>query len=233
MKIVSIHQPQYIPWLPYFMKVEESQTFVILDSVDFQKNGLQNRNQIKTANGPAWLTVPVYHKLGQKIVDVKINNKIDWRKKHCATLLQNYSRADEFANYLNAVKDVYAKEWLYLSELNIHLMKLMLKWLGIESQIFQSSAMNVKGSGSELILNICLELGANQYLSGIGGNNYLDENSFREAGVEVIYRPPELPVLYKQQHQKIGFLNDLSAIDIIFNCGDRWRDYIKKEAIDV
>ena len=78
---LSIHQPQYLPWLSYFLKIEKSDNFVFLDNVNFQKNGLQNRNKIKNSNGEFWLTVPILHNTGQKIIDVKINNKINWKKK--------------------------------------------------------------------------------------------------------------------------------------------------------
>ena len=71
---IGIHQPQYLPWLPYFLKIDQSDVFVILDTVDFQKNGLQNRNQIKTNQGAQWLTVPVRQQLGQKIIDVRVDN---------------------------------------------------------------------------------------------------------------------------------------------------------------
>jgi len=46
--------------------------FVYLDTVQFSKNGLQNRNQIKTAQGPAWLSVPVRHQFGQEIRETLI-----------------------------------------------------------------------------------------------------------------------------------------------------------------
>ena len=48
---LSIHQPQYIPWLSYFLKIAQSDKFILLDTVSFQKNGLQNRNELKDSNG--------------------------------------------------------------------------------------------------------------------------------------------------------------------------------------
>ena len=75
---ISIHQPQFLPWLSYFLKIEKSDKFIFLDDVSFHKNGLQNRNKIKNSNGDFWLTVPILHSR-QKIIDVKINNKINWK----------------------------------------------------------------------------------------------------------------------------------------------------------
>lgn len=223
---VSIHQPQYIPWLPYFLKVDESELFILLDSVDFQKNGLQNRNQIKTAQGPLWLTVPVRQHLGQTILEVQIDNKLDWRKKHWLTIQQNYRKAGSFKVYADELESIFLQEWSSLNELNIHLLTSMLRWLGIEKNILRSSGMGGKGTGSDLVLNLCLESGAKQYISGTGGRNYLDEKAFGDAGVEIIYRHPQLPVPYPQQHAQAGFFDTLSALDILLNCGQKWREYL-------
>lgn len=221
--IVSIHQPQYLPWLPYYLKVDESDTFIFLDSVDFQKNGLQNRNQIKTAQGPLWLTVPVRQKAGQKIVDVKINCGVGWRKKHWQAIQQNYRKADAFKHYAEEIENVFLRDWFSLNELNMHFFRLMLRWMNIERNTLRSSEMKVTGSGSELVLNLCLAVGATRYISGTGGHNYLDEATFRDAGVEIIYRSPVLPLPYAQQYARAGFINNLSTLDLILNCGQGWR----------
>ena len=57
--ILSIHQPQYLPWLPYFNKIMDADCFIFLDNVQYQKNGIINRNEILNNNGRFWLTVPV------------------------------------------------------------------------------------------------------------------------------------------------------------------------------
>ena len=94
--IVSIHQPQYLPWLGYFDKIERSDAFVFLDNVQFKKNEWQNRNKVKTDQRWQWLTIPVIHKFGQKINEVKINNTVRWGKKHLTALLNHYSKAPFF-----------------------------------------------------------------------------------------------------------------------------------------
>lgn len=228
---ISIHQPQYLPWLPYLMKIEESDIFIFLDNVDFQKNGLQNRNQIKTAQGPSWLTVPVRQQLGQKIYDVKIDNTTNWRRKHWQTIQQCYTKAPAFKTYEKVLGTLYEREWDKLSELNIELTSLMLSWMNIRTQILRSSQMKATGAASDLVLNLCLEVGATRYLTGIGGKNYLDPEAFEKAGVEIVYRPPVLPVAYPQLFSQAGFINQLSALDIVLNCGESWRNYLPEEFI--
>ena len=227
---MTIHQPQYIPWLPYFLKIEAADTFIVLDSVDFQKNGLQNRNQIKTAQGAHWLTVPVRQRLGQAIVDVQIDDTSQWHKKHWATLLQNYRKAPAFELYAGDLERLFEQSWPRLVDLNIEMIRLMLRWLGIDRPMVRSSEMSSAGRASELVLNLCREAGATHYVSGTGGHAYLDEAAFAAAGIALTYLPPELPREYPQQHPRAGFLNDLSALDVLLNCGAEWRQFLPAAA---
>lgn len=223
---VTIHQPQYLPWLLYFLKIQESDTFILLDTVSFQKNGLQNRNQIKTAQGAHWLTVPVMQQFGQKIIDVQINNDTNWRRKHWETIQQCYRKAQAFKTHADSLEDLYTREWAGLNELNIESMTLMLRWMNIRTPILRSSQMQAKGAASDLILNLCLEAGATSYLSGTGGKNYLRSDAFEQAGIEIVYQTSLLPEGYPQLFPKVGFINSLSALDIILNCGEKWRSYL-------
>lgn len=228
---VAIHQPQYFPWLPYFLKINKSDLFIFLDSVDFQKNGIQNRNMIKTSQGEKWLTVPVKHTHGQKIKDIEIDNSQKWQKKHYQTLIQSYSKAEFFDDYKGELENYFSIKWNSLSEMNINLSSLMMNWLGVDTPIIRSSEMNSTGKGSDLILNLCIEAGAKEYISGIGGKDYLDLNMFKKQGISIDYQPPKLPDQYPQPHQKVGFKNNLSALDIILNCGKGWKSYIPRSKI--
>jgi len=226
---VAIHQPQYLPWLPYFLKIESSDLFIFLDNVDFQKNGIQNRNQIKTPHGAQWLTVPVVQKLGQKIVDTQINNQSNWRHKHWQTIKQCYGKTSGFLRYQKELNELYIKKWNVLGELNIELITLIMKWMGIETPFIKSSELNSMGKSSELVLNLCREVDADTYLSGTGALSYLDESIFINAGVKVEYKEAVLPSEYPQQNLKKGFLGELSALDIILNCEDEWRSYLPEK----
>ena len=231
MTVVSIHQPQYLPWLPYLLKVAESDRFVLLESVDFQKNGLQNRNQIKTAQGAHWLTVPVQQRLGQKIDEVQIDGRTDWRRKHWQTIQQNYGKAPAFRRYRDELEDAYAREWTSLNALNGHLFALLCRWMEIATPIIASRTLSAQGQASELVLNLCLELGATRYLSGTGGQNYLDAPAFAVAGIEIVHRASQLPTPYVQPHASAGFINTLSALDILLCCGPDWRKFVPAPAV--
>jgi len=225
MRRITIHQPQYFPWVPYFQKIDECDLFIYLDSVQFQKNGLQNRNQIKTAAGAAWLTVPVQHKSGQKIIDTQIEQSSHWQIKHWRTICQSYSKAPFFKIFEPQLERFYSQEWCNLSELNIALVELHLEWMNISVDTQRSSQLASTGQGSDLILNICKETGADIYVAGPGAKNYLDFDSFERNGIAVEILGHNGGREYPQQHLKSGFVSDLSALDLLLNCGSNWREY--------
>jgi hypothetical protein len=226
---ISLHQPQYLPWISYFTKIEQSDLFIFLDSVDFQKNGLQNRNQIKTKQGREWLTVPVQQRLGQKINEVEIVRGSQWRRKHWEKIQHGYRKTNSFKTFEKEISLIFSHEWLELSKLNIYCIELMLELLEIDTPILKSSQMKASGQSSDLVLNLCKEVGASRYISGIGGKDYLKEGDFEDAGIEIIYQAPILPEVYPQPFPEVEFLSDLSVIDILFNCGATWRDHIPRK----
>lgn len=57
--LVAIHQPNFIPWFPFFEKMNLCDKFIILAQCQFEKNGWQNRCQV---NDKYW-TKPVQHGL--------------------------------------------------------------------------------------------------------------------------------------------------------------------------
>jgi hypothetical protein len=96
--VIGILQPGYLPWLGFFEQMYRSDVFVIYDDVQYDKEGWRNRNRIKTSKGIQWLTVPVVIKFEEHplINEIKINNTVNWRKKHLSSINQNYSKASFF-----------------------------------------------------------------------------------------------------------------------------------------
>ncbi len=224
---VAIHQPQYLPWIPYFMKINSADAFIFLDTVDFQKNGIQNRNMIKTPQGPQWLTVPVVQKLGTKIQDTRIANQ-NWQAKHWKSIQQNYAKAPYFEQYAPDIQLWYKQEWQSLSELTIEMTQTLLSWMDIQTPIYRASQWPETNTlkSTELLVALCQKVGATVYISGIGGKAYMNEALFREAEIEIVYQPSQLPNPYPQCYPKAEFKPDLSALDMMLNCGKTWRDYL-------
>lgn len=213
---VAIHQPQYLPWPGYFNKILQCDIFVFLDDVQYKKNEWQNRNKIKTATGEQWLTVPVHYKFGQKINEVKIDNKIFWFKDHLKSIKINYSKSIFFHEFFPYVENFLNKEYEKLVDVNIESVKMILFYLGIKKKIVLSSDLQVEGEKTQRLVNICKKLKADVYVSGIGAKDYLEIEEFKKNNIKVVfqqYTTPEYPQLFGK------FIPNLSIIDMIFNTG--------------
>lgn len=217
--IVSIHQPQYLPWVGYFDKIYKSDIFVFLDDVQFKKNEWQNRNKIKTKKGWQWITVPVLKRFPQRISEVLINNTVNWRRKHFTALVTNYSKARCFAEYKETFKNIYSKQWEYLAELNIYIIEVLVKILGIRTPLLRASSLKLKGKDTLRLVNICQRLGAETYLSGIGGRDYLDLEQFRRQNIRVVFQDFNHPVYSQRYESNLGFVPNMSIVDLLFNQG--------------
>lgn len=217
--IVTIHQPEHLPWLGFFDKMRQADIFVLLDTTQFAKDDFQNRNRIKTTHGPIWLTVPVYKKgrSSQSLPETEICNDRNWRNRCWSLIEQNYREAPYFAEHKDFFAELYRQKWTWLVELNMVIIRYMAAQLGIKTQIITASELNVYEQGSTLVnFTICHKLGASVYLSGKHGRDYLDETPFHKHGIEVHYQQFEHPI-YPQVGD--GFVSHMSAIDLLFNCG--------------
>ena len=224
--IVSIHQPQYLAWVPYFDKILRADRFVLLDNVPFQKNGLQNRNQIKTPHGISWLTVPVKQHLGQLICATEIADPMSL-DKHLKTLEFAYKKSRFYDEIVILIDTVLQKHRSLLADLNHALILNFLVYLGFTGELIKASELGVSGAGSDLILDICRKLGATEYLSGPGGRNYMKLEDFKRAGIRVVFQEYK-NVPYPQLFTEQGFVPNLSVIDLLFNLGKDSRPIIEK-----
>jgi len=216
MTVVAIHQPNYIPHPALFDKIRNCDIFVFLDSVQYTKNSFINRNRIKTPKGWTWLTIPVHASIKSKICEVTIDNSKQWQKHHWKSLMFNYGSSSHFAKS-NFIKGMYEGEWSNLSKFNIALIVLLCHALKIDTPEFvKSSELEVCGKKTRLLLDICKKVGADVYLSGKSGKNYLNVNLFEREGIRVQFQKYKCP-FYKQQFGK--FIPNLSVIDMLFNVG--------------
>ena len=227
--IVSINQPAYLPWLGYFHRIAASDLHIVLDHVQFEKNSFTNRNKVRTANGSTWLTVPVKTsgRFGElPISQLEIDNSSDWRRKHWATLQQSYAKAPHFAEHENFFRELYGTSWEKLVDVCARVTSYLVQSFGIKTRMVNSSTMRSRGAKDELVLNLCREAGATTYISGALGRDYLREDLFKAAGIEVVYqdyRHPEYQQTYKP------FEPYMAAVDLLFNCGPKSLEIMMKD----
>jgi hypothetical protein len=227
-KTVAIMQPTYLPWLGYFGLMQSVDLFILLDSVQFSRRSWQQRNQIKTASGPIWLTVPVLSKGNRDklITEIEIDHSRDFLQSHQKALELNYKKAPHFSTYMPQLLSVLSADNSNLSDLTIDLIICLRDVLGIQTPILRSSEFEADGTNAELLASICEEVGATQYISPPGSKDYLEKSdAFTKRGIPLHYfnfSHPEYP-------QQFGdFVHYMSVIDLLFNCGPASLQFIEK-----
>ena len=226
--IVAVHQPQYLPWLGYFDKIDRADIFVLLDNVQFKKNEWQNRNRIKTANGWQWLTVPVMYKYPQLINEVEINNKDKWRHRQRQAIISNYKKALYWSLLEEFFEEIFSSEWQYISQLNIHVVKRLAGLLGITTPIHVASELGeFPEDPDDRLIALTKHFDADIYLAGGGGKGYMDMEKYTQSGVKVIFQEYKHPVY----NQLFGdFKPFMSVVDLIYNHGEKSLEILKGES---
>lgn len=217
---IAIHQLGYIPWLPFLDKINKSDVFVFLDDVQYQKNGWQNRNKIRTKDGSIWLTVPVKAHLELKSNQIKIDYTHNWIAKHKKSLMINYVKAKYFDENWNELEKIYDMRFDTLIQLNLEIISFLQKKFKIKTKTLLSSELNIVSKGSQRIIDICKQLGADIYYSGRGygleEKKYINEEDFIKNNIKIQYQNFVHPE-YKQCYKP--FIPNLSSLDLLFNEG--------------
>lgn len=223
--ILTAHQPVYLPWLGLFHKIALADVFVSFNQVQYLPKDWNNRNRIKTPQGAIWLTVPVLRKgyLEKRISEIEINKNHAWRRKHWRSMLVNYRSAPYFKKYSAFFEDLYQREWHLLADLNEYMLKWFLNILGINVRFLSAAEYQFEGKKSDVVLDMCKQLGAGVYIFGALGKGYADVEGFKRARIGVVFQDYHHPE-YAQQYGP--FVSHLSIIDLLFNYGDSSLDIL-------
>ncbi|HXS99721.1 MAG TPA: WbqC family protein [Elusimicrobiota bacterium] len=222
--IVAAHQPNFLPWLGYFDKMRKADMFITVDHVQMERQSFQNRTRIKTAEGARWITVPVVQSSrDERVADKRVDNsregRFRWGRKMALTLKYAYQSAPHYAEYAPALTEILEGRWDLLADLNHRLIDFCRDALKIATPMRRSSEMKIAGTRSEMVLDMCRQVGAKAYLSGAGASKgYLDVAAFERAGIEVLWQDFPHP-RYEQRPPASPFIEKLSVLDLLFNRG--------------
>ena len=226
--ILSTYPPYFAPFPGFFHKMLLSDIFVLLDEVQFPRGTTWiTRNRFKHDQGTLWITVPVLKKgLGlQKISEVKVYHEGRWARKHLASLKMAYLRAPYFHDHLPFLEELFSSGEEKLLGWNVALIEHLMKTLGVETKLILLSSLGIESKGNERLVEICRILGASQYLAQSAARKYLDHRLFSDARIEVKYvTSPRL--VYPQLWG--DFIGNLSTFDLLFNCGPRSLEILRK-----
>jgi hypothetical protein len=214
---ICILQSNYIPWVGYFSLISRSDLCVFYDDVQYTKQDWRNRNLIKTPRGPKWLTVPVGSNISRHVNEVQLPNS-NWMLEHERQIRLNYDSAEYFAEGDGVLQEIYGQNLSRtLSENNQRIIKFISDdVLKLSVKFASSTEFSLKGSGSARVLDLALQLGAETYLTGPRGSNYLNETEFNTAGIKLEYfeyaKIPEYPQPWPPFSEKVSIIDPILCL---------------------
>ena len=225
---VVILQPSYIPWRGYFDQIRRADLFIFYDDVQYDKHGWRNRNQIKTAQGKQWLTIPVHSKgvtQGIAIKDVRIDWSKAWAENHLKALTFAYSKSPCFKDYLPLLESFFNRRDECLADFTIETTILLSRELDIASTRFLRSSELPGGNGvkTDRLIQILKQVGAKHYISGPSARDYIEKEKFEKAGISleyIEYSYSEYPQLYPPYDPYVTIL------DLLFMTGKEAPQYL-------
>ena len=214
--IISIHQPEHLPWTVFFKKIACCNKFILLDNVQFKKNNVQNRNRLLDTSGDTyWATVPTNNASSKTlIIDKEIATTVDWRDGYLRKIHESYSSTPFFRELFGEFEDIINLQHLTICTLNIDIILWVLRKLSINTEIILASELDVTGHKSSLLVNLCKAVNATTYISGSGGKDYLDTSEFIANKITVEFKDLK-PSVYALEHK----IKNLSILDFIFRHG--------------
>lgn len=220
--IVSIHQPNFFPWLGYFDKIIKSDVFIFLDDVQFQKKGGTWGNRVKLIIGQKeqWVTANINRKYSgvKPINEIFFVDKPIWEQRIIKTIHTNYSKHPFFSEVWPFIEDLILFAEDRMSDYNINTINRIIEKLKIKNtRIIKSSEINVTGYSNELLCSLTKEVGGSVYMAGGGADSYQDISVFESEKIGFCYQNFKHPQ-YPQRNQDI-FIPGLSIIDAMMNLG--------------
>jgi hypothetical protein len=223
--MVSIHQPNFLPWLKLLDKILASDVYIAYDTVAYTKSEYHARQKVRTHTGTTWLTLPLRHVPGtrQRIMDVRLDNSQPFRYRHLRLLRGSYGSAPYFDEIYPMVEEIYRREHERMVDLNLDLIEAFRAYLAAPVRIVRASALPHEGGRTERLVQLVRAVGGSEHLTSTfgGGHQHVEWELFFQAGIELRSQQFTHP-----EYDQVGpgFIPHLSAVDMLFMCGPRTRE---------
>ena len=228
-KKVAIVQSNYIPWKGYFDLIDSVDEFVLFDTVQFTRRDWRNRNKIKTKDGLQWLTIPVKVKGSfTQSIDETLVSSSAWADEHFTAIRHAYARAAAFQDSIDWLHDLYMGTigLSRLSDINHRFIQAVCQKLAISTKLSSARDFTLVEGKNERLIQICLDAGATEYVSGPLAKDYLDGSLFLAHGLKLTYFSYNGYREYSQLFPP--FEHGVTILDVILNAGNSAYGYIKK-----
>ncbi|WP_410704597.1 WbqC family protein [Chryseobacterium sp. SIMBA_029] len=186
-----------ISWFSVFLDAENEVVFEQFES--FPKQTYRSRTNIYGANGKLSLIIPINHNGKREFKDIEISYSEDWRSIHWKSIKTAYQSSPYFEYYEDKLKKIFELKEKYLLDFNIKALEIIKQILKAE----KAQSLN------------------EEYIKNPDAVNFREKFSAK--------RPSEFEMeeYYQTFTDKLGFLADLSIVDLICNKGPESMTYIR------
>ena len=179
---------------------------IIFEQYDiYPKASFRNRLMIANANGKVTLSIPIAGGRTQRkcYKDIRIDNRINWKNNHWKNLESAYNRSPWFSFYHDELKSLYERSFGFLIDWNLACFDWLIASIGLE-QIRISCTDEFRDSYDPAIFT-----------------------DLRQSLLPSNYDQFSIPKYHQVFEEKLGFLSNLSILDLIFCEGPGARELLK------
>ena len=186
-----------ISWFSIFSNENNQITFEQFEH--FPKQTYRNRTCIFGANGKLSLIIPIHHNGKRAFKDIEISYAERWQNLHWKSIKTAYQSSPYFEYYENYLEKIYENQPKFLIDFNLKSLEIINNILKINKD-FSLTEEYIKSP---------------------------EEKDFRE--YFSAKKEPKIPQekYYQTFSDKLGFIKDLSILDLLCNIGPESYSYLK------
>lgn len=228
-KKIGIMQPYFFPYIGYWQLINDVDTYVIYDDVNYIKGGWINRNRILMKDKDILITLRLNGSSPNKLINqIEVENNPVAKRKLLKSIQLCYSRAPYFDEVYSVIEDIINHDEAKLSEYLAYSIKRLCEYMSINTKIILSSELvkNPELKAQDKVIEICTALKGTEYINAIGGIELYDKNAFSDKGLELKFLKT-CDIKYTQHTDE--FTSNLSIIDVLmFNSKDEVGELLEK-----
>ncbi|MFA6807167.1 MAG: WbqC family protein [Bacteroidales bacterium] len=201
----------FFPNVEYFIHLSKFDKVKIEAMETYPKQSFRNRTYIQSANGKISINIPIIKESSnrQTISEVKISYNDNWNIKAFRTICSAYGKSPFFEYYEEDIKEFFFKRYEKLFDLNLDILSYFQKRFQIKTEIIISQ----------------------EYLKPNTGLDFRDKFLPNPQSNNSQARPNHKPYI-QCFSDKLGFIENLSSIDLLFNMGKESINYINNSSLD-
>ena len=218
--IVSVHQPNFLPWLGFFDKARQSDVLALLDDAQFAKGSVTNRVKLLISGEARWVTCPVLASNGHfsLISETQLDLSLTWREKNLRAIQISYGRHPYFDEVMDVMRPLLSSPESSLVDYNVSLIEAISEGLGLDGVTLRlASDQAVTSKSTQRLVDLVVSCAGDIYLAGGGAAGYQEDALFHERGIYVRYQ--SFQARPYPQKGVTDFVPGLSVLDCLFNVG--------------